>query len=403
VRVLAIHRYYWPDSPPYASLLRAITARWTDRGHAVDVLTSQPSYKPELPNELRPGVEQIDATTVRRIAMKPDRSGGRRRLLNMLRFPLLVAWRILRGSRYDVVMCSTAPPVLLAAAVSWAAHRRGSRFIYHCMDLHPEIGVLSGQFAHPLVRALLGRMDLATCRRADVVVVLSGDMRASLLRRDPRLADRVVVLNNFELPDFDIAEAVSPLPAAPDRLRVVFTGNVGRFQCLDNVVRAVLEEDEPTTIQLVVMGEGAAKRDLQELVESAPPGRRGRVILLPHGTAAEARALSQTADLGLVSLMPGVIDYAYPSKTATYLSACLPVLVAVEPDSELAQMVSDEGIGAVLPRDPLGMQQTLREVEADRERLAAMTVRAAEVWAKKLSADEVLPHWEALLERLGAA
>src|SRR4029079_18852828 len=125
------------------------------------------------------------------------------------------------------------PPVVLGAAVSWAARRRGARFVYHCMDLHPEIGVLSGQFSNPIVRKVLTLLDRGACRRAAVVVVLSGDMRASLLRRDPGLAGRIVVLNNFELPDFDAAESTSPLAPDPDRLRIVFTGNIGRFPRLD--------------------------------------------------------------------------------------------------------------------------------------------------------------------------
>jgi glycosyltransferase involved in cell wall biosynthesis len=269
------------------------------------------------------------------------------------------------------------------------------------MDLHPEIGVLSGQFAHPWVRRVLGRLELATCRRAHTIVVLSGDMRAALLRRDPGLAEKVVVLNNFELPDYGTAEAVSPLPPAPDRLRIVFTGNVGRFQGLDDVVRAVLAE-QTSDLQLAVMGEGAAKPQLQNLVDAAPRDRADRVVLLPHGTVAEARALSATADLGLVSLMPGVIHYAYPSKTSTYLASSLPVLVVVEPDSELARMVVDEEIGFVLPRDVDGMVSALREIGADRERLTAMRARAVEVWAKQLSADEVLPRWETLLEQVVA-
>jgi glycosyltransferase involved in cell wall biosynthesis len=400
LRILAIHRYYWPDAPPYASLLRAIVARWTDSGHEVDVLTSQPSYKPELANERRPRQEQVDAATVRRVAMRPDRSGRGRRVLNLVRFPALVAWRILRGPGYDVVMCSTAPPVLLGAAVSWAAHRRGATFVYHCMDVHPEIGAISGEFANPWVRRVLLALDRAACRRAAAVVVLSGDMRDALLRRDPALADRIVVINNFDLPDFDAASAPAPVAAAPDRLRVVFTGNIGRFQALEPIVGAVLDGDGLDDVELVLMGEGGAKADLARRVDAAPADRRGRVHLLPHGTPAEARALAETADLGLVSLTPGVISYAYPSKTATYLAASLPVLLAVDAGSELARTVADEGIGAVLPADPAGIRDVLADLASRRDDLAAMRVRAREVWAKEFSAEETLPRWDGLLERV---
>jgi glycosyltransferase involved in cell wall biosynthesis len=230
-------------------------------------------------------------------------------------------------------------------------------------------------------------------------------MRTAVLRRDPRLADKIVVLNNFELPDFDDAdrhqtEATSPLPHRDDRLRIVFTGNVGRFQSLDSVVSAVLQAADDSALELVLMGEGGAKRDLQSLVESAPAERRARVLLLPHGSPSQARALAETADFGLVSLMPGVIDYAYPSKTATYLAASLPVLAVVEPRSELARMVVDEQVGAVLPRDTEGIRDALRDLETDREGRRAMRTRALEVWTKEMSADEILPRWESLLERV---
>ena len=239
-------------------------------------MTSQPSYKPEAVGERRSRVELVDHATVRRIYMRPDRSGRLRRLFNVVWFPMVVAVRVLFGRRYDVVMCSTAPPVLLGAAVSLAARIRGARFVYHCMDLHPEIGALSGEFALPLIYRIMERLDTSTCRRASAVVVLSGDMKEALLRRDSRLAQRIVVLNNFELPDFDaIGTPSSPLEPQPVRVRISFTGNLGRFQALDVIIRAVLGQDSRLDlVELVFMGEGAAKRHLESLVSAAPAERR---------------------------------------------------------------------------------------------------------------------------------
>lgn len=407
MRVLAIHRYYWPDTPPYASLLRSIVARWAHDGHEVDVLSSQPSYKPELANERRPRVERVDGVRVRRVAMRPDRSSRPRRLANVLRFPLLAAARVLLGPRYGVVMCSTAPPVLLGWLVSAAARARRARFVYHCMDLHPEIGALSGEFAHPVLRRLLARMELATCRRAWRVVVLSEDMRRSVLERDAGLADRVVVLTNFEIPDHDAApaESASPLPPADGPVRVVFAGNLGRFQGLESIAEAVLGPDpELDDVQLVLMGEGAAKPALERLVAAAPQERRGRVVLLPHGPAAQARALLRTADVGLVSLTPGVIRYAFPSKTATYLSEGLPLLVRVEQGSSLAGLVRRAGVGHWLPDDVAGARAVLRALATEPGELAAMRERARDLWREEFSAGGLLDRWSELLDaRTGAA
>ena len=61
LHVLAIHRYYWPDSPPYAAMLQEIVKRWSQEGHDVDVLTSQPSYKKNVDNMREsPSLELIE-------------------------------------------------------------------------------------------------------------------------------------------------------------------------------------------------------------------------------------------------------------------------------------------------------------------------------------------------------
>jgi glycosyltransferase involved in cell wall biosynthesis len=384
-------------------MLRAIAAHWAAAGHEVEVLSSQPSYKPETALDRAPATEDVDGFRLRRLRMRPDRGGFLRRPRNMVRFSLLVALRVLLGPRRDVVMCSTAPQVLLGWATSWAARRRGSAFVYHCMDLHPEIGRLSGEFSHPLVYRVLMRMDLAACRRAAAVVVLSDDMREALLRRDAGLADRIVVLNNFDLPEYGADATEVALPET-DGVTVAFTGNIGRFQRLDTVVAAVLS-DRPgmERVRLVLMGDGAAKDGLVRQVADAPRERQERVVLLPHGSTSQARTVMRAADWGLVSLAPEVIRFAYPSKTATYLSEGLPVLAAAERDSALVRDVEAWGVGTFLP---------LETVEEAAEVLAGLAgrdadgpdlrARARTAWEREFAVQSRLVQWDALLDRVGA-
>ena len=345
MRILAIHRYFWPDTPPYASLLRSIGQRWAADGHNVEVLTAQPSYTSSPGVGPRPSREWLNDLDVTRVHVVPE--GGRvpGQLLNLIVFPAQVAWKILTGPRRDMIMCSTAPQVTLGFAVSAAARLRGSRFVYHCMDLHPEIGRLSGEFANPVAFKVLSIMDRITMSRADTIIVLSQDMKAAVLARDPSLASKIEVINNFALPD-DAAPAPSPLgPADPGTLRVVFTGNIGRFQGLETAVDAMRDLSLGTPVELVFMGEGKAKESLVVAARDIEGKDDRTITFLPHGSAAEAKALMRTADLGLVSLVPEVIKYAYPSKTATYAVEGLPLLVACDEDSELARTVREQGLG----------------------------------------------------------
>ncbi|MFJ6131755.1 glycosyltransferase family 4 protein [Janibacter terrae] len=401
MRVTAIHRYFWPDSPPYASFLRQISSRWVEDGHQVEILTGQPTYASA--GEQRPRVEALDGVRIRRLPVLRDRSGGWRQLANLVAFPMAVALRILVGRRPDVVMCSTVPQVTLGVAVSVAAGLRRAPFVYHCMDLHPEIGRISGEFAHPVVYGVLSRLDLFAMRRASRIVVLSEDMRSSVVARDAGLADRVVILNNWALPDFAAPEPSPLAEPAPGVLRIVFTGNLGRFQGLEEIVSGLSDLPDGVRLEMVFMGEGRAKPDVERAALALASRRGVNVVFVPQGPPSAAKALMRTAHVGLVTLVPDVVRYAYPSKTATYATEGLPLLVVCEQESELAQTVRDQGLGwsvAAGDRGALVAALTDAAAELARDEMAPRRRVVAEYATMAFGQQAALDRWSELLTEI---
>ena len=66
MRILIIYRHFWPDSPPYASLLRSIAGRLVRDGHQVEIWTEQPGYKSADTRKRAPRREQLDGIRVER-------------------------------------------------------------------------------------------------------------------------------------------------------------------------------------------------------------------------------------------------------------------------------------------------------------------------------------------------
>lgn len=395
LRVLAVHRYYWPDTPPYATLLRSLAEGWAAAGHHVTVVTGATSYKPGVDIGPRPHRERAGGVRVLRLPLLREENRGAR-MGNLMLFSVLVALRVLLG-RADVVMTSTSPPVLLAWMTSAAARLRGAAFVYHCMDVHPEIGRLSGDFAHPVVYRALLAADRATCRRATRVVVLSGDMASALAQRPRAGSVCTVTIPNIDLPTLGGQPTPALLPPRrPGVHRVVFTGNVGRFQALDRVLDG-WRRLRPGQWELVVMGEGSALEGLRRRVRDE---EIEGVVFVPHADVATARHLASGADLCLVSLLPGVEQLAYPSKTVTYLAEGCPVLAVVEPSSELARTVTD-GLGVVVPvDDPGALGRTLDDLHDRPEELAALRDSARVKGAALVDADAVTAAWLALLDEV---
>lgn len=400
LRILAIHRHYWPDTPPYASILRSIVLRWTEDGHKVEVLSTQPSYKQQaIPRQ--PAVEYLDGIRVRRLSLLAEKGRLLRKVFNIGIFSVaIIVYAILRR-RFDVIMASTAPPVLTGFAARIAAKLTGAKFVYHCMDIHPEIGSLSGEFSHPLLFDILRRIDASNCRNAAAVVVLSRDMLNSVNNRQNEKLRNVVIINNFSLPFFG-DEEIASLPVEMSKssgvFRVVFTGNIGRFQGLDTAVAAMHQLVGYSNIELMLLGEGKALPELK-LMAGALLGKS--VKFFPHQPSAVAKALIRSADICLVSLIPELYKYAYPSKTMTYLCEGRPLLVAVEQASEIAGFVCKEGIGmCVQPGDIDAMAGAIRILADKPHSLDNMASCAKGAGKAKFDTTTILAQWSQLINNL---
>ncbi|WP_200861831.1 glycosyltransferase family 4 protein [Marinobacter sp. EN3] len=395
MKVLAIHRYYWPDTPPYASMLRAIVKQWVSDGHEVDVLSSQPSYKVCVENRRQPRRESVDGAQVVRMRLPPESGRPVIRILNALRFGVGIFWRAVIRKRYDVIMVSTSPPVLGGWFAALAAKLSGARFIYHCMDIHPEIGRISGEFSNPKVFNLLSKLDSWACAQARPVVVLSQDMADSLTGRKSGTIPDTFVINNFSLPsDVDeVAELPFEWPKA--RFVLIFAGNIGRFQGLDALIDAMIALKSRSDIHLLMMGEGVEKDRLTEKARHAG----ANVTFVGHQSVQTAKAAMARAGAGFVSLLPELYRFAYPSKTMTYLEQGCPVLVAVEPSSCLARDVVESGSGLAVPAgDADALSEALIKMAESQERLSEMRQRALDLSSQAFATDVVLARWSSVLK-----
>ena len=78
------------------------------------------------------------------------------------------------------------PPVFQAALVSFCGRVRGAGFVYHMMDIYPELGIVSGKIRRGLLTKVMEWLDTRTLNRSQAVVVLSADMQCAIESRGAR-------------------------------------------------------------------------------------------------------------------------------------------------------------------------------------------------------------------------
>lgn len=349
-QILLIHRYYWPDTPPYGIMLKSIAECLGKADFDVSVLSTNPINQTDLDRARLVHDSSMSKINVERLNQPfPNKKGVLFDLIRMTIFSLQVFLKILFGRKKHAIMISTTPPVFGPLLASLASLARGSKFIYHCMDLHPEVGRVSGDFRSSFFFNFLKMCDQLTCKIADTIIVLSNDMKKTLAGRanNIRVEEKIKIINNFGLPFYDESSIKLPehLLKNKNKQRVLFAGNIGRFQNLEELITAFASISSDT-VELVFLGSGKMLEKLKEIVKSK---KINNIFFYPQVDFELAREVVIDADICVVSLDKEMINFAYPSKTMTYLELGKPLLTSVELDSELGQMVIKNSIGICVP------------------------------------------------------
>jgi colanic acid biosynthesis glycosyl transferase WcaI len=404
MKILAIYKYYWPDTTPYARILKAILEYWVNEGHEVKVLTAQPGYN-DIVHPPQPQREIVGGVSVRRDwIIREVKASKVRRLLSFLNFLGRAIWRACSRQNVDVIIVNLHPPVLMGLAVRLIKRLRGIPYIYHCVDIHPESALCVGDVSSGFLYRMLRWIDTANCRNAALVVTLSVDMVGTLLERGiPR--DKIVIINNFITVQDDISLVQKPVLPSTMNIQdgdfvIVFGGNIGRFQGLDHIIySARLLSDRPD-IKFLFMGEGTAKAGLVELAGDL---RDKTVFFSPYMEMSVAKQVLVESDIALVPLGVGVYKVAYPSKTMNCLAAGCPILAIVEDGSSLARDVIDSGLGICCRQGEYEeTAHAIREAcrRKDEWRASRPTIAS---WAEaNFSQHKILPRWGDVLAQIKA-
>ncbi|MEJ8574516.1 glycosyltransferase family 4 protein [Microbaculum marinum] len=396
MKILIIYRHYWPDTPPLGSMLRTIAEHLAARGHRVFVVTAQPSYQGRKSAAL-PKREFKGGVRIIRLPLPAETGGMFMRSVNALLFQVS-AFSYAARHRFDLVWANTLPPVYSGFNAMVSARACGARLLYHMQDVYPEVW----RHASPrppgaLKRALIGvlaTIDSWTCRSASAVVVLSEDMMRTVADRGGNGAVAFHVINNFVQQELK-SDTSPPKRLETSDFRLVFSGNIGRFQNLQLLVEAMALIDPAEGISLEFIGSGVMEETLRETVR-----QRGlkHVHFNERLPSNEAFQLTRTADLGVISLVPGMYRVSYPSKLMTYLAAGLPVLALIEAESDLAHYLRGNDAGIAVLGDASAVADVIRRARDTFSGEAGIKERMEALAARDFGREAIRERWVRLID-----
>jgi glycosyltransferase involved in cell wall biosynthesis len=372
-RLLVLNQYYWPGVEATAHLLTELCEALA-ADYEVTVVTGRLRDREDsVGEEVRNGVR-----IVRVRSTVYERSRLSRRGTNYVTYLGRAALRALSGSRPDVILCMTDPPMVGALAVVVGRAFRAPVVVVS-EDVFPEIAVELKRLRNPVVVGLLGAITRFSLQRADRVVAIGETMQR-------RLEDKGVDSERLRvIPNWVDTSSLSPRPRDNDWARehdlvgsfvVMHSGNVGHAQNLDNLIRATTFLRDLDDLRAVIVGFGARHAEYVELADRL---EADAVSFLPYQPRELLPESLSSADVHFVGLGKGLSGFVVPSRLYGILAVGRPVLAAADEDSETAAVVREVGCGLVVPPDrPDLLAAALRELRSGEHDLEEMGRRGLE-------------------------
>ena len=251
--------------------------------------------------------------------------------------------------RADVILVF-GPPVVGPVLAAPVARLRQAPLVNVIYDIYPDVAITAGKLrGATVIRAArqMERMQYAASRR---IVVLSDGLR-------DRLAERGVPSERVEVvPIWIDTEEILPgnrdnswrraLGIGPEKILFLYAGTIGVISGATVVVEAAARLRERRDILFLFVGEGAEK---QSVIRRAAELRLDNVRCLPFQPRERLAEVQSAADVGLVTLLPGMGRTSVPSKILGYMAAARPVLASADADCDTGREVLGQQIGLLTP------------------------------------------------------
>ena len=381
MRILTLSQWYVPE-PDFK--IHALGQDLAARGHHVTALTGFPNYPqgrvyPGYRQRLRQW-EERNGVHVLRVPLYPDHSrSSAKRIINYASFALSAATVGAASCGQADVMWVYHPPLTVGIPAWWIGWLRQIPYIYEVQDMWPETLAATGMALPGQAEKLLAHLARFVYRNAAAITVISPGFKRNLIGKGVP-AEKIHVFPNWA--DESIYR---PVPrnqqlgeeyGLAGRFNIVFGGNMGAAQVLENVLHAAGILKDVPDLQFVFIGDGI---DAERLQQRARELRLKNVCFVERQPAAKMADFFAWGDGLLVHLKDDpLFEITIPSKTIAYLACGRPIICAVRGDA--ADTVQSAHAGLVCtPEDAQALADavhTLYNMPPDRREAMGNSGRA---------------------------
>lgn len=244
----------------------------------------------------------------------------------------------------DVVIVAT-PSVMFASFVSFIKKRSGSIVYLMQKDIFPQNAVDLGFIKkNSLLYSFFRYNEINLLRVADFVGCTSlGNVEYMINHNGFLNKEQVHLLyNSTTLLTIKLDQSIRAKNGLENKFVVVFGGNMGKPQQLDNVLYLAHECEKFEDVIFLIIGKGT---ETDRFKEQAKAKKIQNTIFLNSMKRNEYFSILSTCNVGLISLHKDFTVPNTPMKLNDYLNAGIPVLASIDRNNDLGNMLTDNKMG----------------------------------------------------------
>ena len=250
-------------------------------------------------------------------------------------------------TNYDLIMTPT-PPISLHSVVSWLKKRSGGRTYLILRDIFPQnaidLALMSKMsplyyFFRNKEKKLYALSDYIGCMSTgniEFVIEHNPEVEIKKLHLLPNWSDLIDLFPEEEIKDLREKEGLK------DKFVIIFGGNIGLPQKLDNIVRLAEACSDKEEFMFLIFGNGSERANLDKLVET-----KSLKNLRVSDSLQQTKYMKwvQMADLGLISLSEKFTIPNIPSKALSYYNTKTPILASIDENTDFGRILESLNTG----------------------------------------------------------
>lgn len=257
-----------------------------------------------------------------------------------------------RGVKFDLVLYST-PPITLGKAVKFIKKRDNAKSYLMLKDIFPQNAVDLGMMHKTGLKSVLykyfRRKEQKLYNLSDKIGCMSPANVDFLLKHNSyvdkekvEICPNAIEVQEVSLTEIEINQMRIKYDIPLNKKVFVYGGNLGKPQGVDFIIDSIKTQLDNDSVYFLIVGDGTHFAKINEFIEIEKPQNVKLLKRLPRD---DYERMISACDVGMIYLDSRFTIPNFPSRLLSYLQAKKPVLACTDKNTDIGNIIVDNGFG----------------------------------------------------------